>query len=82
VQSRLELLDRRLQWLEDQIAADPDAAQSSWPEPGLRDLQPAIPPQDHPGERQLERLERQTEVLRRQLKSLREHGWLPGVPQP
>jgi hypothetical protein len=44
-------------------------------------LQAAIPPQEHPGERQLERLERQAEILQRQLASLREHGWLPGLPQ-
>jgi hypothetical protein len=44
-------------------------------------MHPAIPPQDHPGEGQLERLERQAEVLHRQLKALREHGWLPGQPQ-
>jgi hypothetical protein len=30
----------------------------------------------------LERLERQAEVLHRHLKSLREHGWLVGQPQP
>jgi uncharacterized membrane protein YccC len=81
VQSRLDLLDRRLRWLEEQTAAGAHPASSPWPEPGVRELQPAIPPQDHPGERQLERLERQAEVLLRQLKSLREHGWLPGVKQ-
>jgi len=81
VQSRLELLDHRLQWLEDQTAAGTQPVQSPWPEPGFKELQPAIPPQDHPGERQLERLERQAEVLQRQLKSLREHGWLPGQPE-
>jgi len=81
VQSRLELLDRRLEWLEDQTAAGAQPVQSPWPEPGFKELQPAIPPQDHPGERQLERLERQAEVLQRQLKSLREHGWLPGQPE-
>jgi len=80
VQSRLELLDRRLQWLEDQTAAGANPAPSPWPEPLNSDLQPPIPPQDHPGERQLQRLVRQTAVLHRQLKSLREHGWLPGVP--
>ncbi|MGA2168904.1 MAG: FUSC family protein [Terracidiphilus sp.] len=80
VQSRLELLDRRLQWLEGQTGAH--LATLPWPQPGFHALQPAIPPQDHPGERQLERLERQAEVLHRQLQSLREHGWLPGVPQP
>ena len=78
VQNRLELLDRRMQWLEDQTAAEAHPSQSAWPEPGLQALQTAIPPQDHPGERQLERLERQAEILQRQLKSLREHGWLPG----
>ena len=78
VQSRLELLERRLEWLEDQTAAGTQPVQSPWPEPSFKELQPALPPQDHPGERQLERLERQAEVLQRQLKSLREHGWLPG----
>jgi len=82
VQSRLELLDRRLQWLEEQIAAGAQSAQALWPEPGFQDMQPAIPSQDHPGERLLERLERQTEVLQRQLRSLREHGWLPGALPP
>jgi hypothetical protein len=37
--------------------------------------------EDHPGERQMQRLERQAEVLHRQLRSLREHGWLPGSPK-
>jgi uncharacterized membrane protein YccC len=82
VQSRLELLDRRLQWLESQTGAQPSSA--AWPEPGILELQPVLPTlrpnQDHPGERQLERLERQTAVLHRQLRSLREHGWLPGAP--
>ncbi len=79
VQNRLELLDCRLQWLEEQTvsAANP----SPWPQPGVLEMQSTIPPQDHPGERLLERLERQAEVLHRQLRSLREHGWLPGVPQ-
>jgi hypothetical protein len=79
VQSRLELLDRRLAWLEEQTGTTPTP--SPWPQPGTLELQPALPPQDHPGEHQLERLERQAEVLHRQLDSLREHGWLPGVKQ-
>jgi uncharacterized membrane protein YccC len=82
VESRLELLSRRLTWLEEQTGASGKPSPCPWPEPGAHDLQPAIPPQEHPGERQLERLERQTEVLYRQLKSLRAHGWLPGVPEP
>jgi uncharacterized membrane protein YccC len=77
VQSRLELLDRRLLWLEEQTG--PAANSSPWPQPGVREMQTSIPPQDHPGERLLERLERQAEVLHRQLNSLRKHGWLPGV---
>ena len=36
-----------------------------WPQPGMGELQQAVPPQDHPGERQMERLERQAEVLHR-----------------
>jgi len=81
VQSRLELLDLRMQWLEDQTGAGIRYAQSPWPEPGFQELQPPTPLKDHPGERQLERLERQAEVLHRQLNSLREHGWLPGLQQ-
>jgi uncharacterized membrane protein YccC len=81
VQGRLELLDRRLAWLEEQTGAGESRPSSPWPEPGILELQAAIPPQEHPGERQLERLERQAEILQRQLASLREHGWLPGLPQ-
>jgi uncharacterized membrane protein YccC len=79
VQSRLELLNRRMEWLEDNIAAEAPSAQRPWPEPEILSLQPPGPLEDHFGERQLERLERQTGVLHRQLLSLREHGWLPGV---
>ena len=80
VQSRLQLLDKRLQWLEEQTATDPERSPSQWPELEMQSRQPTLKSHDHPGERQLERLERQIEVLRRQLISLREHGWLPGIP--
>jgi hypothetical protein len=82
VQSRLQLLDRRMQWLENQTGVGGQPVLCPWPESGNQDLQPAVPSQEHPGERQLKRLERQTEILQRQLKSLREHGWLPGLSQP
>ena len=79
VQSRLTLLNQRMQWLEDQTV--PKTSPDPWPEPTCSALQPAIPKAltglDHPGERQLERLERQAEVLHRQLESLRQHGWIP-----
>jgi hypothetical protein len=75
VQGRLELLDRRMAWLEEQTGAQ--AQPIPWPQPGIGEMQAAIPPLDHPGERQMERLERQAEVLHRQLDSLRQHGWLP-----
>ncbi len=78
VQARLQLLDQRMGWLETETAGG--ASPVPWPQPGALALQPSIDPQDHPGERQLERLERQTEILYRQLHSLREHGWLPGAP--
>ena len=78
VRDRLELLDRRLAWLEEQTGIQPSSA--PWPEPGSDILEPPLPAQDHPGELQMERLERQSVVLHRQLKSLREHGWLPGAP--
>ncbi len=77
VQGRLELLDRRLAWLEEQT--DSGDLVSPWPQPGVLEMQPALLPLDHPGERQLERLERQAEILQRQLASLRQHGWLPGA---
>jgi uncharacterized membrane protein YccC len=78
VQSRLELLDRRLAWLEDQVSDHPTSQHfAPWPEPSVREMQDALPAFDHPGERLIERLERQIEVLHRQLHSLRQHGWLP-----
>ena len=78
VQSRLTLLDERLEWLEEQTGSQPGRA--PWPKPDADALQPPVP-EEHPGERVLERLERQTEILYRQLNSLREHGWLPGAVQ-
>ena len=78
VQARLQLLDQRMAWLETETAGG--ASLVPWPEPGALALQPSNDAQDHPGERQLERLERQTEILYRQLHSLRNHGWLPGAP--
>jgi len=74
VQRRLAFLDERLQWLEDQTGPDPTPA--PWPAAAVP---PLLASEDHPGEGQLQRLERQAEVLHRQLRSLREHGWLPGV---
>jgi len=79
VQGRLALLDQRMQWLQDQTSPEPMPA--PWPEPGSIVLRATIPAQDHPGERQLERLERQAEVLHRHLGTLRERGWLPGIPK-
>jgi len=85
VQSRLELLDRRMSWLEEQTRAGADPVAAPWPLPSVREmltpLPTLLPAQDHPGERLIERLERQTEVLYRQLNTLRQHGWLPGVPK-
>jgi uncharacterized membrane protein YccC len=83
-QVRLALLDRQLEWLEDQTTPDP--ASAPWPHSiAAADLSggpPATPPIDHPGERQMERLERQADVLHRQLRTLREHGWIPGARTP
>jgi uncharacterized membrane protein YccC len=80
VQSRLALLDQRLAWLEAQTGAEADSAPAPWPEADAGELpQPGF--EDHPGERQLGRLERQAEVLRRQLNTLHQRGWLPGAPQ-
>ena len=82
VQSRLQLLDHRLAWLEQHANTDANPNSMPWPEPALWELHPPVPVQNHPGERQLQRLERQIEILYRQLNSLREHGGLPGFRQP
>ncbi len=74
IQTRLNLLDRRLAWLEEQTTPQPQPA--PWPEPAT---QPAMPTQEHPGENQMERLERQVDILHRQLKTLRQQGWLPAA---
>jgi uncharacterized membrane protein YccC len=79
VQSRLALLQQRLQWLETQFDVLKPADASPWPELINTDsLRSLIPADIHPGERQLERMERQAEILRRQLSSLRESGWISG----
>lgn len=78
VQSRLDLLDQRLEWLEDHVGVSGEPFSRPWPDPGILAMQRSTTSEDHPGERQLERLERQAAVLHRQLLSLREHGWLPG----
>jgi uncharacterized membrane protein YccC len=86
VQYRLRLLSERLHWLEAQVDAGahpPTHRQSGelggWPQPGDSELQSMVESgEQHPGERLLERIERQVEILHRQLRALREHGWLPG----
>jgi hypothetical protein len=75
VQSRLALLDERLRWLEQRLDQPAAASSAAWPAHSASPA--AIPASAHPGERQLERLERQTGVLYRQLLSLHTHGWLP-----
>jgi len=77
VQNRIHLLERRLAWLEEQTTT-PQVATSLWPESDSPAVPPLVTAEDHPGERQLERLERQAEILHRQLRSIRDHGWLPG----
>jgi uncharacterized membrane protein YccC len=79
VQSQLALLQQRLQWLETQFDVLKPADAPPWPELMNTDsLRSLIPADIHPGERQLERMERQAEILRRQLSSLRKSGWLSG----
>jgi uncharacterized membrane protein YccC len=77
VQSRLALLQQRLQWLESNFDSHNQVDDSSWPEPGANSV-PLVSAEEHPGERQLEHMERQTEILRRQLMSLVASGWLTG----
>jgi len=85
-QTRLQVIDRRMEWLEEQThTEDPSKPRSfamsasffaPWPEVPQRDRS-ADP--DHPGERLLERIERQTDILRRQLTTLRQAGWISGL---
>ncbi len=77
VQNRLLLLQQRLLWLENQFENQKPADPSPWPELGPASSKALGSSDNHPGERQLERMERQTEILRRQLGSLSESGWLP-----
>ena len=76
VQRRLDLLQKRLHWLETQFDALKSANTSPWPELTTDSFKPPNFADIHPGERQLERMERQAEILRRQLNSLRKSGWL------
>ena len=78
VQARLTLAERRLTWLEHQIQSPADGA-DPWPEPGAELPAAALSAELHPGERQLERLERQVLILYHHLLSLRQRGWLPGA---
>lgn len=71
VQNRLALLDQQLEWLHGQITGAKQPSRGSWPEQLVMDPMT----EDHPGNRQLERLERQASVLRRQLLAIQEHGW-------
>jgi uncharacterized membrane protein YccC len=76
VQERLARLESRLDWLIGRVSSAGEGLE--WP--GAADF--AASGNDQ-GERFLERLERQADVLKRQLVALQEHGWLlPGEPRP
>ncbi len=78
IHDRLELMDRRLAWLEARMTSETvNAAVAPWPEPATAAAAAPIA-EDHPGERQMQRLERQVDILHRQLESLRQHGWTLG----
>lgn len=76
VRIRFQLVHQRLLWLENQIESSSPSEGSVWPQPAILVRDPAIVGESHPGERLLERIERQTEVLHRQLQSLLASGWL------
>lgn len=80
IHARLDLIDCRLAWLEERTASNtpPGPDTDPWPEPESAPFT-ALIPEDHPGERQMQRLERQVDILHRQLHSLRQQGWLPGT---
>jgi len=80
VLTRLHLLDLRLQWLFSQIGSSlehssTDSSAPPWPNLPATDYFAAVAPdsvlQSRPGEHQIERLQRQTDVLRRELLALR-----------
>ncbi len=77
VQARMALMERRLKWLEQRVAAAgaPGAGDAAWP---AADLPEPVDAEGHPGEHQMQRMERQVDILYRQLRALREQGWLPG----
>jgi len=77
VQARMELMEQRLAWLERRVVAPGPVApgDAAWPEAELAE---PVDAEGHPGEHQMERMERQVDILYRQLRSLREQGWLPG----
>lgn len=72
IQRQLVLLDRQMDWLINRL--NDAEAKAAWPDQGA----PAAAAAEHPGERQLQQLARQTQVMRRQLVSLQEHGWFTG----
>ena len=78
IQSRLRLVEKRLAYLERIIdnAAPAGTDEEPWPEPDSHSMHPVLVPQEHSGERQMQRLERQVEILHRQLRSLQSRGWL------
>lgn len=80
VLARLELMQRRLAWLEQRTEADapPGPETPLWPEASAAFPERAAG-EYHPGESQLQRMERQVDILHRQLRALREHGWLPAA---
>lgn len=78
VQTRLAVLDKQLAWLEEQLGSDAlEKGQYPSEFPGTGPVD-APSGSSHPGDRQLDRLERQAGVLHRQLVALFDHGWLPG----
>jgi uncharacterized membrane protein YccC len=83
IQRRLHLVKRRLVWLERAIENDSlaGAGAETWPEPDEHSVPPRLFSQEHPGERQVQRMERQVEVLYRQLRSPHLREWLPGANQ-
>jgi len=78
VVEHLELLKARLAWLETEILSPSEA--HLWPADKTSTTIDPISLEAHPGERQLARMLRQSEILRHQLLTLRQKGWLPGQP--
>jgi uncharacterized membrane protein YccC len=80
IQARLEAMDQRLLWLEENLPQTASALESEPPQtvpwPPLTTSATQGSEDSFPAQRQITRLERQTQVMRRHLEAIHEQPWL------